>query len=181
MQKFIFPAALAALLCLHCGTAAAKPKPELKGDVVMILVPVTGISVAYFTDDSLGEKEWLRTMAGGVVAHALAAVAFNYTSWGKRPGGGQHGFPSGHMTFVTSGASFLQDRYGWKWGVPGYLGAAYVGWVRVDTLHHRWRDVIGGAVLAVGVSKLFVTPENASHLAPVIGPDWLGLRWERSF
>jgi hypothetical protein len=28
---------------------------------------------------------------------------------------------------------------------------------------------------------LFVTPEKATHLAPIIGPDFIGLRWGRSF
>jgi len=28
---------------------------------------------------------------------------------------------------------------------------------------------------------LTVTPLNAIHLAPIIGPDWLGIRFERSF
>jgi len=35
--------------------------------------------------------------------------------------------------------------------------------------------------VAYSVALLTVTPENASYLAPVIGPDFLGLRWQRSF
>jgi len=75
----------------------------------------------------------------------------------------------------------LQDRYGWKYGLPAHALVAYVSYVRVDTDHHRWRDVAAGAAVSYGISKLFVTPENATHLAPVIGPDFLGMRWERSF
>jgi hypothetical protein len=57
----------------------------------------------------------------------------------------------------------------------------YVAWVRVDNRDHHWRDVVAASALGYGVAKLFVTPENATHLAPVIGPDFLGLRWERSW
>ena len=84
-------------------------------------------------------------------------------------------------SLVVSGAAFLQDRYGWKYGLPAYALSGYVAWLRVDTGHHRWRDVIGGAALAYGVSKLFVTPQNATHIAPVIGPEFIGLRWGRSY
>lgn len=180
MSRFVFPAAMLALFSLYSGTATAY-KPETPGDVVMVLIPAAGYFIAHAKDDDEGEGQWVRTIAGGVVAHAITAVAFNYTSWGERPNGGQHAFPSGHTALAFSGASFLQDRYGWHYGVPAYLAASYVGYVRVDTTHHRWRDIIGGAVLAIGVSKLFVTPQGATHIAPVIGPDWLGLRWERSF
>ena len=180
MGKSVFLAVFTALVCLHGSTAAAA-KPELPSDIVMVLVPLAGYTIAHFKDDGEGEKQLLRSVAAGVVAHAITAAAFNYTSWGKRPNGRQYGFPSGHVALVTSGAAFLQDRYGWHYGVPAYLLAGYVAWQRVDTGHHYWRDVIGGGALAFGVSKLFVTPQNATHIAPVVGPDFIGLRWERSF
>jgi hypothetical protein len=81
---------------------------------------------------------------------------------------------------VISGATFLGERYGWKWGTPAYLAAAYIANGRVDNRSHHRRDVMASTVLACGVAKLTVTPENATHLAPVIGPDILGLRWQRS-
>jgi hypothetical protein len=65
--------------------------------------------------------------------------------------------------------------------VPAYLLSGYVAYVRVDTDHHRWRDVIAGGLVGYAMSKLFVTPEGATQLAPLIGPDFLGMRWERSF
>lgn len=178
--KWILTAVIGIAFCLHYSTADAV-KRELPGDVIMILVPVAGYAIAKFKDDEEGEKQLLRSVAAGVVAHSIVSFAFNYTSWGKRPDGGSHAFPSGHVAFVTSGAAFLQDRYGWKYGVPAYLLSGYVAWVRVDTGHHRWRDAIGGGALAFGASKLFVTPQHATHIAPVIGPDFIGLRWERSF
>lgn len=182
MHRIPLTTALAALLCLHCGTASALVyKSETPGDIVMVGVPVTAYFIAMGKDDHEGERQLLRDVGAGVVAHALASVAFNYTSWGERPGGGRHAFPSGHVTLVTSGAAFLQDRYGWHYGLPAYVLVGYVADVRVRTGHHRWRDVIGGAVLGTVVSKFFVTPQEATHIAPVIGPDFIGFRWERSF
>src|SRR5258706_253207 len=62
----------------------------------------------------------------------------------------------GHVALVTSGAAFLQDRYGWRYGLPAYALAGYVADVRVRTGHHRWRDVVGGVAVGWGVSKFFV-------------------------
>ncbi|AMV73751.1 phosphatase PAP2 family protein [Desulfuromonas carbonis] len=154
---------------------------ELAADVLTGVVPLTGLLVAYFTDDTEGQKQWLRNTAVNQVLVSALRVGFNETSLGKRPNGKGYGFPSGHEAFVMSGATFLGERYGWKWGTPAYLAAAYVAYVRVDTDHHRWRDVIASGALAYGVALLTVTPEQATHLAPIVGPDFLGLRWQRSF
>jgi membrane-associated phospholipid phosphatase len=182
MYKSLIVAAATAFMCLHSAAAAALVwKPESSGDLVMVGVPLTAWAIAYSKDDAEGEKQLLRDVAAGTVAHAILSFGFNYTSWGERPGGGSHAFPSGHVTLVTSGAAFLQDRYGWHYGVPAYGLVGYVAYVRVHTEHHRWRDVIAGALLGTAVSKFFVTPFEATHIAPVIGPEFIGFRWERSF
>ena len=180
MSRTSIPCAMVALLCLHSGTAAAGSK-ELPADIVTGLLPLTSYAISHFKDDSEGGKQLLRSTAVSLVVNTTLRVAFNETSWGERPNGSPYGFPSGHTAFVTSSAAFLQDRYGWKYGLPAYALVGYVSYVRVDTDHHRWRDVAAGAVLSFGISKLFVTPQDATHLAPIVGPDFLGLRWERSF
>lgn len=180
MMRFSLPAALAILLCLHSATAAAITR-ELPADIATGLLPLAAYSIAYFKDDDEGENQFLRSTAVSLVVNTTLRLAFNQTHYGERPNGSPYGFPSGHTAFVTSSAAFLQDRYGWKYGLPAYAIVGYVAWVRVDTGHHRWRDVVAGGVLSYGISKLFVTPRNATHIAPVIGPDFLGMRWERSF
>lgn len=180
MQPLRISAALAVLLCLQSGLAAAG-KRELPADIVTGLMPLATYGIAHYKDDGEGEGQFLRSTAASLILNTTLRVAFNETSWGERPNGSPYGFPSGHTAFMGSSAAFLQDRFGWKFGVPGYALTAYVAWVRVDTDHHRWRDVAAGAALSYGVSKLFVTPHDAYHIAPIIGPEWLGLRWERSF
>jgi membrane-associated phospholipid phosphatase len=162
-------------------TTVARAADDISGHAVMSAIPVTAILIAYFRDDVEGEKQFLRNLIANQLLTSVARLGFDNTSWGKRPDGGPYGFPSGHVAFAASGASFLQERYGWEYGVPAWLLTGYVAWVRVDNDNHRWRDVVASSVLAYGVAKLFVTPENATHLAPVIGPDYLGLRWERSW
>jgi membrane-associated phospholipid phosphatase len=170
------------VLGLPAATATAGNGPDiLATDILTGVVPLTGLAVAYFTDDTEGQKQWLRNTGVNQVLTSALRLGFNETSLGERPNGGGYGFPSGHVAFVMSGATFLGQRYGWKWGIPAYLAAASVAYVRVAEDKHHWRDVIAASTLAYGVALVTVTPENATYLAPVIGPDFLGLRWQRSF
>ncbi|MDD2732712.1 MAG: phosphatase PAP2 family protein [Desulfuromonadaceae bacterium] len=171
-----------AALCLPVTSAIAGNGPDiLAADILTGIVPLTGLAVAYFTDDTEGQKQWLRNTGVNQVLTSALRLGFNETSLGERPNGHSYGFPSGHVAFVMSGAAFLGERYGWKWGAPAYMATAYVAYVRVDQDKHHLRDVIASGVLGYGVALLTVTPEHATHIAPVIGPDFLGLRWQRSF
>ena len=187
MSRFKLAATLAILLTLstsHAGAGSTDDEYsdlELSGDIITAALPAAAYWLIKTRDDDAGEGQFLRSVGVSLVLNTTLRVALNDTRYGTRPNGSPYGFPSGHVAFMTSNAAFLQDRYGWKFGVPAYLLTSYVAWVRVDTDHHRWRDVIAGAALSFGVSKLFVTPDQATTIAPVIGPDWLGLRWERSF
>ncbi|GFO63447.1 phosphatase PAP2 family protein [Geomonas paludis] len=161
--------------------STASADSALIGHTVMAAIPVSAIAIAFFKHDTEGEKQWLRNLAANQALTSVARLGFNETDWGRRPNGHPYGFPSGHVAFAGSGAAFLSERYGWKYGVPAWIATAYVGYNRVDNNSHRWRDVIASGLLSYGVGKLFVTPENATHIAPVIGPDWLGMRWQRSW
>jgi len=175
------PIIAALLFALLAAPGPARGANAISGHVVMSALPVTALAIAYFKDDTEGEKQWLRNILANQLLTSVARLGFNQTSWGERPDGNGYGFPSGHVAFAGSGASFLEERYGWEYGVPAWMLVGYVAWVRVDNGDHHWRDVVASSVLSYGVAKLFVTPENATHLAPVIGPHFLGLRWERSW
>ncbi len=182
MTRYLLLCAMVAIFGLHAGPATAGNGPAVVStDILTAVVPLTGLAVAYFTDDTEGQKQWLRNTVVNQVFITALRVGFNETSLGERPNGHPYGFPSGHQAFITSGAAFLGERYGWKWGAPAYAAAAYVAYVRVDEDKHHWRDVLTSGALAYGIALLTVTPENATYLAPVIGPDFLGLRIERSF
>jgi hypothetical protein len=183
-MKRLYSAAILAMFVLHDGTPAAAPSKrtlQTDGDIITDFLPLAALGTAYFKDDKEGQKQWLRATVLNEVLNTSAVLIFNQTSLGKRPNGGPYSFPSGHAGFVFAQAGFLQERYGWEYGAPALVLAATVGYIRVDIRKHHWRDVIAGGALGYGVAMLTVTPLNAIHLAPVIGPDWMGIRWQRSF
>lgn len=182
MKRLPLSALIAALLGLNSSLLYAQTSTkDTVSDVITGLVPIGGLAIAYIKDDDLGKKQWLRNISAELVLNTLARGIFDQTSLGERPSGRPYGFPSGHVGFVVGGAAFLQERYGWHYGLPAYMLAAYVANERVDEDHHYARDVLAAAALSYGVGRLFVTRQNATHLAPVIGPDFMGMRWERSF
>lgn len=182
MTRYLLVGLMIALLGLSAVTATAGNGPNiLATDILTAVVPLTGLAVAYYSDDTEGQKQWLRNIGVNQVLTSALRLGFDETNLGERPNGGGYGFPSGHVAVAMAGATFLGQRYGWLWGTPAYLAAACIAYVRVDEDKHHWRDVISASTLAYGVALLTVTPENAAFLAPVIGPDFLGLRWQRSF
>ena len=177
MRKILLSLAMA--LCLHLPQASASE--ELPADIATGLLPLTAYAITLFKDDEEGSRQWLRSTGASLVIINSLRLAFRDSDWAERPNGSPYGFPSGHVAFVMPSAAFLGERYGWRYGLPAYAVVGYIAENRVDTHHHHWRDVITSGVIAFGLNKLFVTPFGATQIAPVIGPDWLGLRWQRSF
>ena len=56
------------------------------------------------------------------------------------------------MSFAAAG--YLQQRYGWRYGLPAAGVATLVGLARVESKDHHWYDVVAGA--AVGETTAFV-------------------------
>jgi len=85
----------------------------------------------------------------------------------NRPDGSEdtNAFPSGHTALAFEGATFLFRRYGWKYGLPAYAVASFVGYSRVDGYghHHDYWDVLGGAVIGFGSAYLFTKPYQKEH------------------
>jgi membrane-associated phospholipid phosphatase len=99
-----------------------------------------------------------------------------------RPNGqGDDSFPSGHTSRSFSAAAYLDHRYGWRYGLPAYAIATFVAYSRVEADAHHVRDVAAGAVLAWGISHLFVDPKSNVTVEGEVSERRallrLGLRW----
>ncbi|MHB8765757.1 MAG: phosphatase PAP2 family protein, partial [Deferrisomatales bacterium] len=112
MRKSLRVCLLVAALGLHAAAAPAGDGPAVAAsDILTAVVPLAGLGVAYFTDDTEGQKQWLRNTVVNQALTSALRLGFNQTSLGERPNGNSYGFPSGHVAFAMSGATFLGERY----------------------------------------------------------------------
>jgi undecaprenyl-diphosphatase len=64
-------------------------------------------------------------------------------------------FPSGHAVFAFMMATLLANRFP-RYRVIFYIIAAFIGWTRIYLGLHYPTDVIAGAFLGYGITKLFL-------------------------
>ena len=144
---------------------------ETSTDIAMFVPAVAGVGVAIIKGDNKG----LLQLGEALAVQVAVSYGLKYTVKKNRPDGSDnHSFPSNHTGFSFAGATFLQKRYGWKWGVPAYLACGYVAWGRVYAKRHYVWDVLAGAAIGLGSGMLFTTPYAKEHnivLAPSVTPD----------
>ena len=133
-----------ALLLVSLSSTARADGLSTYGDVARHAIP--GIAALI----SLGkkDKEGVAQLAATWAVSTGVTYGLKYSIDKRRPNGGKHSFPSGHMTNAMAGASYLHYRYGWEYGFPAYAAAALVGVSRVEGNFHRWEDVLAGAAIA---------------------------------
>lgn len=131
---------------------------EGTGDVLQLALPIGAGLTTIILEDWQGTQQLAFSYTTSlVVTHALKKIVRK-----QRPEGRERfdAFPSGHTTSAFCGASFIQRRYGWKYGGPAYFLAAIVGVSRMegpDGWHDIW-DVAAGAVVGIGATYIFTTP-----------------------
>lgn len=135
---------------------------EDTGDVLQLALPISAGLTTIIKGDWEGTKQFALSYGTGfLVTHSLKRIIKK-----QRPEG-RHlfdAFPSGHTTSAFSGASFIQRRYGWKYGKWAYILAALVGVSRMegpDGWHDLW-DVLAGATVGIGSTYIFTTPYDQS-------------------
>lgn len=134
----------------------ARAQSVQKSTDVLCLVPTaTAVVLTFVKKDEKGFKQLaLSTLSSVALSYGLEACVRK-----ERPDGdGMHSMPSTHTTIAFSGASFLQRRYGWKWGAPAYALATYVAWGRVHSKRHDVWDVLVGTAIGVGGTYVFTRP-----------------------
>lgn len=125
------------------------------GDIMRYLIPASAAVITLYERDFTGFKE----LAISTVTTQLITEGLKAATKERRPNGGCcASFPSGHVSASFSGASFLQRRYGWQYGILPYAAAILVGVSRIQTHAHYSHDVIAGAILAMGVNLLVTKP-----------------------
>ena len=159
-------------------TVYASDDVERSGEIIRIILPLTAVGMTVYHDDQEGliqfSKSFLTTLG--------ASYALKYSINTDRPDGGAHSFPSGHAATAFSGASFLQRRYGWKYGIPAYIAASFVGWSRIESDNHYLKDVLAGAALGVISTYIFTDPyTNGITATPFVVEGQYGILLSTTF
>lgn len=127
---------------------------ERSGDVLLYAIPLTSLATTIILKDRKGTVQFSK----GFLVNAITTEALKYIVNKERPNGFDNkSFPSGHTSITFESAAFVQKRYGWKYGAPAYILAAYTGYSRVESKNHYFIDVLAGAALGIGSSYLFTT------------------------
>ena len=124
-------------------------------DVLALLPVATGFATTLALKDYTGLKQL--ALSGGT-ALATSYLLELCIRKDRPDGDGHHAFPSTHTVVAFQGASFIQRRYGWKFGIPAYAVASYVGWGRIYAQRHDIWDVLAGAAIGVGATYVFTRP-----------------------
>jgi membrane-associated phospholipid phosphatase len=128
---------------------------EKSGKLLRIGLPASAIVSSLILEKG---KDGLFHAAASFGATFLTTIVLKNMVNKERPDGEKYAFPSGHTSISFSAAAFMQKRYGWKFGIPFYLLAGYVGWSRVYADRHDYWDVLGGVAVGTGCAYLFTRP-----------------------
>ena len=140
-------------LALHVPSADADQ--DTQADVLMLALPASAYLLTLNKQDRQGA--WALTKSLGLSA-AGTLVLNSIIDKDAPNGSSSHAFPSGHAAIAFSSAAFIQRRYGWRPGIPAYLVATYVGWLRIETVDHDTADIIGGTAVGIISSYLLTKP-----------------------
>jgi membrane-associated phospholipid phosphatase len=171
---------LAGALACTCGTAHASDKGWDDASTVardLLVVAALGVPAV--------QQDWHGSLQAGGSIGAAAAVTYGLKQAfpETRPDGSdQKSFPSGHTSVAFASAATLENRYGWKAGLPAHLAAIFVGIARVKAEKHYWYDVVVGAGIGE-VSGLLITRKRNSNvqLLPWAEPKSAGVAFNMRF
>lgn len=134
---------------------------ETTGDVLAYLLPATAATATLWEEGHEGTVQFSESF--GVAMGT--AVILKYAVREERPNKrNDYSFPSGHSASSFASAEFIRVRYGWKYGIPAYLSAAFVGYSRVHAEQHHTHDVLAGASIGVLSSHFFTTTYKGMQL-----------------
>ncbi|MDD4516048.1 phosphatase PAP2 family protein [Massilibacteroides sp.] len=144
------------------------------GDVFAVAIPAACLVSTVALQDWDGLKQGA---LAGISTVGTAFILKELINKERPDKSDNNSFPSMHAAVSFTGAAFIQKRYGWKWGIPAYAAASFVGWSRVYGKKHDWWDVAAGAALGVASAYVFTKPFAEKYnlsIAPAAGKEHIG-------
>lgn len=114
---------------------------ETSGDILIVALPVITGSTTLI----LGDKKGAWQFSKGFLVNGAVSFGLKSNIEKERPDmNGTNSFPLAHTSITFQSASFIQNKYGWKYGIPAYI--------------------LAGAVIDIGSAYLFTTPYQQEHM-----------------
>ncbi len=151
------------------------------GDVFAVAIPAACLISTVALHDWEGLKQGA---LAGVSSVGLTFILKEVIEKERPDKSDYKSFPSMHSAVSFTGAAFIQKRYGWKWGIPAYAAAGFVGWSRVHGKKHDWWDVAAGATMGVVSAYIFTKPFAEKYnlsISPAASPEHFGFHASLQF
>ncbi len=144
------------------------------GDGLAVIIPAAAYGSTYYMDDFDGQVQFYKSIA----TSTATTFALKYTVKRERPdGSNDRSFPSAHTMYAFQGATFVHQRYGFSYyAAAAYLGAAFVGYSRIEADKHYLGDVVAGAAIGSLSSWFFTDRYEAVKLQPMVKNGSYGVR-----
>jgi hypothetical protein len=173
--------ALAAAMALGFTTPASADSDFIgwTGNVLLVGMPAAGGAYALYR----GDRQGFLQIGASVLAAYGASFGLQHVVRKRAPDpdlSGWNAFPSDSSAVAFAGASAIQVRYGWDFGLPAYGIAAFVGYSRVHVDEHDWADVGVGALIGIIAGQLLTDPYEEMPQMQVFGNTrgaGINLRW----
>ncbi|WP_057830814.1 phosphatase PAP2 family protein [Colwellia sp. TT2012] len=174
MKTFLF-----IFLLLVTAPVLAKSNLGKSGDIMHLLLPAVALGASLVIEDNY-QGSWQLIKSGLVSRVAVEGLKFAVDK--DRPdGSGDDSFPSGHTADSFAAATFIQQRYGWQWAIPAYIGATFVGYSRVQSDKHYAIDVLAGAAIGILSGLYFTEPYSGITISPNASRGHYGLNFSGTF
>ena len=122
---------------------------DLAGQVIPNVLYAGGMLIGAWAGQS-GALDHSELMITATLESALISEVIKISVREERPDSHHHtSFPSGHTTTAFAFASVVGVEHGWRWGVPAYLLAGFVGWSRINDNRHYLHDTLAGATIGL--------------------------------
>ena len=142
---------------------------ETAGQAVAVAIPIAAGGISLFKSDYDG----ILQLSVSTIASYGTAIGLKSIIRERRPDGSDYrSFPSESTSGAFAGATYLQRRYGWTYGLPAFALASFVGYSRVASDRHHWYDVVAGAAIGWGWSALLT--DRHSNVAINVTPGYAG-------
>lgn len=105
---------------------------------------------------SLGDQVILALLSN-IIAQGVTQSLKRIVRYPRPNGEDNHSFPSGHSTTAFTNATILHEEYGQRsvfYSIGGYGTATAVGTLRILNNHHWLADVLMGAGIGIGATKI---------------------------